>query len=100
MPVDAQPFPDPFPDSPTELALDPEVLARELAQELLGDPLDEIDAEEPDPHAVAAECDLGLTLLRGDQEQLMQGLRIFCTGIPGRCPCCSPCLPPPVRCCG
>ena len=29
-------------------------------------------------HAVAAECDLGLTLLRGDQEQLMQGLRIFC----------------------
>ena len=46
MPVDAQPFPDPFPDSPTELALDPEVLARELAQELLGDPLDEIDAEE------------------------------------------------------
>jgi len=78
MPVDAQPFPDPFPDSPTELALDPEVLARELAQELLGDPLDEIDPEEPDPHAVAAECDLGLALLRGDQEQLMQGLRIFC----------------------
>ena len=78
MPVDAQPFPDPFPDSPAELALDPEVLARELAQELLGDPLDEIDPEEPDPHAVAAECDLGLTLLRGNQEQGMQGLRIFC----------------------
>jgi len=78
MPVDAQPFPDPFPDSPAQLALDPEVLARELAQELLGDPLDEIDAEEPDPHAVAAECDLGLTLLRGDHEQGMQGLRIFC----------------------
>jgi len=78
MQVDAQLFPDPFPDSPTRLALDPEVLARELAQELLGDPLDEIDPEEPDPDAVAAECDLGLALLRGDQEQGMQGLRIFC----------------------
>ena len=92
MPVDAQPFPDPFPDSPTELALDPEVLARELAQELLGDPLDEIDPEEPDPHAVAAECDLGLTLLRGDQERSCRGCEFFAsTGIPDRCPCCFPC---------
>jgi hypothetical protein len=40
MPDEALPVPEPFPDSPAELALDPEVLARELAAELLGDPLD------------------------------------------------------------
>ena len=65
--------PEPFPDSPAELALDPEVLARELAAELLGDPLDEIEALEPAEVDVAAECDLGLTLLQGNQEQRMQG---------------------------
>ncbi|MFN5117918.1 MAG: HEAT repeat domain-containing protein [Cyanobacteriota bacterium] len=68
----------PFPQSSAELALDPEVLARELAQELLGDPLDEIEATDPEPEVVAAECDLGLTLLQGGKEELMQGLRIFC----------------------
>jgi HEAT repeat protein len=74
----APPFPEPFPDSPAELSLDPEVLARELAAELLGDPLDEIEALEPAEVDVAAECDLGLSLLQRDQEQRMQGLRIFC----------------------
>ena len=74
----ALPFPEPFPDSPAELALDPEVLARELAAELLGDPLDDIEALEPAEVDVAAECDLGLSLLQGDREQRMQGLRIFC----------------------
>jgi HEAT repeat protein len=68
----------PFPQSSAELALDPEVLARELAQELLGDPLDEIEATDPEPEVVAAECDLGLSLLPGGKEELMQGLRIFC----------------------
>jgi HEAT repeat protein len=70
--------PLPFPESPAELALDPEVLARELAEELLGDPLDEIDAVEPSADDVALECDHGLELLRGGHEQRMQGLRIFC----------------------
>ena len=46
MPDEVPPFPSPFPESRHELALDPEVLARELAQELLGDPLDEIEALE------------------------------------------------------
>jgi HEAT repeat protein len=78
MPDEVQPFPDPFPEGSHELALDPDVLARELALELLGDPLDEIEALEPDPVDVAAECDLGLELLRGEQQQRMQGLRIFC----------------------
>ncbi|MFO7628620.1 MAG: HEAT repeat domain-containing protein [Prochlorococcaceae cyanobacterium] len=54
------------------------MLARELAEELRGDPLDEIDTLEPEAADVAAECDLGLSLLAGGYEQRMQGLRIFC----------------------
>ena len=69
----------PFGDSPQELYLDPDVLAQELAEELLGDPLDELDSSDPEPAAVAAECDLGLSLLHGaGREQRMQALRIFC----------------------
>ncbi|MEB3199521.1 MAG: HEAT repeat domain-containing protein [Synechococcaceae cyanobacterium] len=68
----------PFPDSPQELALDPDVLARELAAELSGDPLDDIDTLEPSSTDVAAECDLGLSLLSGSQQDRLQGLRIFC----------------------
>jgi len=74
----------PYPEqSPQELYLDPEVLAQELAQELLGDPLDELESSEPAPAVVAAQCDRGLELLRaGDpragHEALMQGLRVFC----------------------
>ncbi|MEY3463382.1 MAG: hypothetical protein RLZZ468_1160 [Cyanobacteriota bacterium] len=73
----------PYDESPQELYLDPDVLAQELAEELLGDPLDELDSSEPEPAAVAAECDLGLTLLQGGEqpgsrERRMQGLRIFC----------------------
>ena len=67
-----------FFDSASNIPIDPDVLARELAQELLGDPLDEIDALEPDPGDVAAECDRGLDSLRGGHEERMQGLRIFC----------------------
>ncbi len=79
MPDEALPFPDhPYPESPARLALDPDVLARELAAELLGDPLDEIEALEPEVVDVAAECDLGLALLQGGHDQRMQGLRIFC----------------------
>jgi HEAT repeat protein len=73
------PISGPFGDSPQELSLDPDVLAQELAEELLGDPLDELDSVEPAPAAVAAECDRGLELLRlGSHEARMQGLRIFC----------------------
>ncbi|QPN66938.1 HEAT repeat domain-containing protein [Synechococcus sp. CBW1006] len=64
--------------SPPELALDPDVLARELAEELLGDPLDELDSLGPESFDVAAECDAGLELLQGSHDQRMQGLRIFC----------------------
>jgi len=73
----------PFGDSPQELYLDPEVLAQELAEELLGDPLDDLETSDPSASDVAAECDLGLVLLRAEasgssHEQRMQGLRIFC----------------------
>ncbi len=73
----------PFGDSPQELYLDPEVLAQELAEELLSDPLDDLEASDPTATDVAAECDLGLVLLRGEaagsgHDQRMQGLRIFC----------------------
>ena len=67
----------PFSHSPAELALDPEVLASELAEELLGDPLDDLDIDAAQPD-LAAECDLGLELLQGGAEERMQGLRIFC----------------------
>ena len=78
MPDDVQPYPLPFPESSGGLVLDPEVLALELAQELLGDPLDELDTSEPTALDVAAECDAGIAWLNGSQEQRMQGLRIFC----------------------
>ena len=71
------PFPE-FSHSPAELALDPEMLAHELAEELLGDPLDDLDALDADAVDAAAECDLGLQLLQGSHEERMQGLRIFC----------------------
>jgi len=71
------PFPE-FSQSPAELALDPELLARELAEELLGDPLDELEVPEPASADVAAECDRGLDLLKGSHDACMQGLRIFC----------------------
>jgi len=67
----------PFSHSPAELALDPEVLASELAEELLGDPLDDLDIDAGQADG-AAECDLGLELLQGSPEERMQGLRIFC----------------------
>jgi HEAT repeat protein len=71
------PYPE-FSQSPAELALDPEMLARELAEELLGDPLDDLDDPASGLADVAADCDLGLELLRGGHDACMQGLRIFC----------------------
>lgn len=78
MPDEDLPSPYPFSESSPDLVLDPEVLAAELAQELLGDPLDEIDAEDDAAVDVAAVCDWGLEQLRGGQEQRLQGLRVFC----------------------
>lgn len=69
----------PFEESAQGLYLDPDVLAQELAEELLGDPLDELDQATPPASAVEAECNQGLMLLaEGEHDSLMQGLRIFC----------------------
>jgi HEAT repeat protein len=74
----ANPEPLRFSSSPAELAFDPELLAGELAEELEVDPLDALDALDPGEADSAAECDLGLQLLAGGQDERMQGLRIFC----------------------
>jgi HEAT repeat protein len=78
MPAEDLPHPLPFMDTNTDLVLDPEVLAAELAQELLGDPLDEIGTIEEEAVDVAAVCDWGLTQLQGEHDQRLQGLRVFC----------------------
>ena len=62
------------------LAIDPDVLAKELAAELQGDPLDEIDFEslDEDKTKVLNECNLGLNWLQQGHEERLQGLRVFC----------------------
>ncbi len=67
-------------ESLVNLAIDPDVLARELAAELAGDPLDEIDLEGFDVDAAnaARECDAGLKWLKQGHEERLQGLRVFC----------------------
>ena len=57
------------------LAIDPDVLAKELAAEQFVDPLDEIN---PDHSDVADVCDAGLNWLKLGHEERLQGLRVFC----------------------
>ena len=66
---------------PTSLSLDPDLLARELAEE---ENLDPLDAFEPDQavddasQSIALACDQGLLALRGNHDQRLQGLQVFC----------------------
>ncbi len=62
------------------LAIDPDVLAEELAAELQGDPLDDIAVEglDQDKNKVIQECQLGLKWLQQGHEERLQGLRVFC----------------------
>ena len=62
------------------LAIDPDVLARELDAELVGDPLDEIELEcfDSDALNVSSECEQGLKWLKKGHEERLQGLRVFC----------------------
>jgi HEAT repeat protein len=61
--------------------LDPDLLARELAEE---ENLDPLDAFEPDQAvddaspSIALACDQGLLALRGNHDQRLQGLQVFC----------------------
>jgi len=65
----------------SSLSLDPELLARELAAEADGDPLDAIepdDVADDSSLAVARACDQGLIWLSGGHGERLQGLRVFC----------------------
>ena len=63
-----------------EIAVDPEVLAKELALELEIDPLEQIDRDNfsKENLNITLECTEALELLKGNREQRIQGLRIFC----------------------
>ncbi len=60
------------------LAIDPDVLAKELAAEQQGDPLDDIDNSDSDETRILTECQLGLQWLQQGHEERLQGLRVFC----------------------
>jgi len=67
-------------DGLADIKIDPEILARELAVDFEVDPLDEIDKDgfSKENLDVTSECDQALAFLRGDKEQRIQGLKIFC----------------------
>ena len=67
-------------ESLADIAIDPDVLAKELALELEIDPLEQIDNDNfsKDSLNITLECDEALKLLKGDREQRIQGLRVFC----------------------
>ncbi len=62
------------------LAIDPDLLARELAAQLAGDTLDELELDKTDKDEVnsSKECDLALKWLQSGNEERLQGLRVFC----------------------
>ena len=62
------------------MAIDPDLLARELAAQLAGDPLDEIELDKTDEDLVnsSKECDIALKWLQSGNEERLQGLRVFC----------------------
>ena len=62
------------------LAIDPDLLARELAAQLAGDPLDEIELDKIDGDLgnSSKECDLALKWLQSGNNEKLQGLRVFC----------------------
>ncbi|KGG13508.1 MULTISPECIES: HEAT repeat domain-containing protein [Prochlorococcus] len=67
-------------DGLLKMTIDPEVLAKELAAELQGDPLDDIDLDalDSDQAKVANDCEAGLKWLQQGHEERLQGLRVFC----------------------
>ena len=70
---------DPNQESLAEIAVDPDVLARELALEIEIDPLEQIDSDSfPKGLNITQECDEALKMLKGNREERIQGLRIFC----------------------
>ena len=70
---------DPNQESLAEFAVDPDVLAKELALEIEIDPLEQIDKDVFSKDLnITQECDEALKMLKGNREERIQGLRIFC----------------------
>ncbi len=67
-------------ESLAEIAIDPDVLAKELSVDFEIDPLEQIDKDSFSSGTLNKnlECDEALKLLKGNREQRIQGLRIFC----------------------
>ncbi len=67
-------------ESLADIAVDPDVLAKELSEEFEVDPLEQIDNDSFSRGTLDKnlECDEALKLLKGNREQRIQGLRIFC----------------------
>ncbi len=65
----------------SNLSVDPDLLARELAAEEDQDPLDAIqlnDTEQDSSLEIARACDQALIWLRGNHGERLQGLQVFC----------------------
>jgi len=70
---------DPNKEILAEIIVDPDVLARELALDLEIDPLEQIDEDAFSKDLnITQECNDALKLLKGNREERIQGLRIFC----------------------
>ena len=70
---------DPNKQSLAEIAVDPDVLAKELALEIEIDPLEQIDEDAFSKGLnITQECNEALKMLKGNSEERIQGLRIFC----------------------
>ena len=70
---------DPNQESLAEIAVDPDVLARELALDIEIDPLEQIDEDAFSKGLnITQECNEALKMLEGDRDERIQGLRIFC----------------------
>ena len=69
---------EPNKESLVDIAVDPDVLARELALEIEIDPLEQIDENFQKGLNITQECNEALKMLKGNREERIQGLRIFC----------------------
>ena len=67
-------------ESLADIAIDPDILAKELAVDFEVDPLEEIDKDgfTNDNLDITSECNQALEFLKGDKEERIQGLKIFC----------------------
>ena len=62
---------DPKKESLVEIAVDPDVLAKELALEIEIDPLEQIDEDAfPKGLNITQECNEALKMLQGDREEM------------------------------